>query len=119
MNQEKDPFVLPAKPKNSWQMVGWAINEYTLLENYSKTLSKKETLFQVLKAYFSVIVPIVILLYLLSTLFVVAIDLPSIIPSAYKADFIKGWSSYSNFLDRFIFFIEKTYSDLAVGLAVG
>ena len=69
MSQEKDPFVLPTEPKNSWQTLGWFINEPTLLLNYSGTLSKKETLFQFLKMYFTVIVPLILFIYLVDILY--------------------------------------------------
>ena len=117
MNKKKDPFILPTEPKNSWQMVGWAINEFTLLQKYFKTLSKKELLYQLLKAYFTVIVPICLLLCIIFIVFVISIDLASIIPSEYKIDFIKEWSSYQNLLDKFIFIINQTVKIMLVSLA--
>ena len=44
-------FSKPGVPENTWQLLSWVVFEPILLERYRVTLSKKQTLTILLKAY--------------------------------------------------------------------
>ena len=125
MDPISDPdsvFHKPDKPKNSLQLISWAIFEPLLLQRYSKTLSRKQGFVELLKTYPWLIL-IATLVYLLSAGIILVLDLPTSHPDWFKPLLVKNLTEYSSIEAKTIAYIQYTapdfYDRLALGLAGG
>lgn len=111
-------FTKPTIPKNSRQLLWWVIFEPLLLEKYSNTLSRKQALWVLVKAY-PLVVACCCLLYLLGSAIVVGLDLSDLFPGQFKTELMGEFSDQHSFLDKYLIFIKKTVLKFISGLALG
>ena len=115
-------FHKPDKPRNSLQLISWAIFEPLLLRRYSKSLSRKRGVVELLKTYPWLIL-ISTLVYLLSVGIILGLDLPTGYPDWFRPGLVEKLTEYSSIEAKIIAYIQYTipdfYDRLAFGLAGG
>jgi len=94
-------FQMPTEPKNGLDLLRWFIFEPVLLKQFEKTLSKKETLCWLLKAY-SYIIILSVVLYVGDLFLIVALDLPSRFPQLYESKFMIQWQQQTTDISQFV-----------------
>ena len=125
MTTSDNAFTKPSVPKNSREVLSWLIFEPELLENYGKTLNKKQTILLFLRHYPFIALVVIFIsfaVYLL-VLYLLAIDALSWLPqwAQPKSELIPIYKSPNTILDKFVFLIQNSVwtfiKKLAVGLA--
>jgi hypothetical protein len=101
--------------KNSGQLLWWVFSKPPLLDKYSNTLSRKQALWELLKAY-PLVVACCCLLYLLSSTLVVGLDLPHLLPGHGIELASQPFDQHCLFCS-YALFIEETVLKFALGLA--
>lgn len=109
-------------PRNSLQLLKWAIFEPVLLKRYSDSLDRKQAVKEFLNSYLWIAL-FSLILWVSANLIISIFDLPSLYPDQFKKDIIEGWQIQSTWFSKFIFFSQRMAlsfaGNLALGLAVG
>ena len=111
-----NPFYRPETPKNSLELIRWAIFEPNRLEKFSSTLSRKASVIWFLKTCPWIII-LTITLYFFFSAIIVALDLPVCVPGEFKSDITEKWI-IGNFLSNFLLLINLTYYSMAFYLGL-
>jgi hypothetical protein len=111
-------FTKLTEPKNTWQLLLWFVFEPVLLENYSNSLTKKQTAMVLLRAY-PYIILICCLVYSVMVLITATFDTPLHFPSQYKTEFVTGYQLLTGFEQKLYFVFQETIIEFIKNLAVG
>lgn len=120
-----NPFEKPTIPKNNLQLLQQLIFEPILLYDYDESLDREKDNIFILKTifsfFFTVIVPLTIVLYFITVGIIAVFDLPLIFPPNrnHSEEFLQQWQSYSSAWEKGFYFISVTYIELPIGLAFG
>jgi hypothetical protein len=111
-------FTKPSAPSSDWETFKWMFFESSLLEKYSKNLSRKEAAWQFTKVYFKFILPLVGITWLLFIGTLVATNLPETHPDFFRFG-LQEWIQLESTSQQFLFLIHELAFGLALGLALG
>ncbi len=111
-------FTKPTAPRSDWETFKWMFFEPSLLQKYSREITRKEAAVRFLKVYFFFITPLILLCWLLFVTGLTWVDVPTKHPEFFKFD-LTDWSALSDFISKWIFLAKTLAFGLAVGLALG
>ncbi len=109
-------FTKPTAPRSDWETFLWLFFEPSLLERFSKELSRKEAVVRSLRVYFKFIVPFVVLCWLLFFTSLVWSDVPERHPEFFNFD-AEVWLSLNGFVEKWLFLMDNIAFGLVIGLA--
>jgi hypothetical protein len=104
-------FSKPSVPENTWKLLLWVFFEPILLEDYSATLSKKQTFAIFLWTYPSIVL-ISLAFFLVGCFVVAAVDIPTLFFEQYKIEFINHYLALTGLEKKFFFIIQQGIDEL-------